>query len=303
VEGGATMTVWQSEGATLYLGDCLNVLPTLPDASVDAVITDPPYPHIKRDYGTWTEAEWWALIVEGVIPEVRRILKPTGSAVFILQPNSRKVGNMRGWLWEFMAWVCREWNMVQDVWWWNIAALPVGGAITHGLTRGSLKACVWAGAHNCYRDQLQVLWTESEHNKIQRKSKLSRTAEIRVGPAGRSVNYAKVTAAAVKRGGVTPYNVIPIPNCGPRSTGAITGHGAGTPLELAKWWTRYIVPPEGVVLDPFSGVATMGLAALAYGNQYIGIEQVSKYHETSQRRIEEVLAQARQPRLKGMEQP
>jgi site-specific DNA-methyltransferase (adenine-specific) len=30
-------------GATLYLGDTLHVLRTLPDASVDAVITDPPY--------------------------------------------------------------------------------------------------------------------------------------------------------------------------------------------------------------------------------------------------------------------
>jgi DNA modification methylase len=59
---------------TIVCGDCLDVLPTIPDASVDAVITDPPYPHIRRDYGTWTTEEWWALIVEGVVPEVRRIL-------------------------------------------------------------------------------------------------------------------------------------------------------------------------------------------------------------------------------------
>ena len=29
--------------ATLYQGDCLDVLKTLPDCSVDAVVTDPPY--------------------------------------------------------------------------------------------------------------------------------------------------------------------------------------------------------------------------------------------------------------------
>ena len=35
--------------ATLYLGDCLEILPTLP--KVDAVITDPPYPDwMERDY-------------------------------------------------------------------------------------------------------------------------------------------------------------------------------------------------------------------------------------------------------------
>lgn len=112
----------------LYNDNCINVLPTIASQSVDAVITDPPYPHIKRDYGKWTTEEWWELVVENVIPEVRRILKPTGSAVFILQPNSKHVGQMRGWLWEFMAWVCREWNIVQDAYWWNIAALPTTGA-------------------------------------------------------------------------------------------------------------------------------------------------------------------------------
>lgn len=34
---------YATEEVTLHLGDCLNVLPTLPDASVDAVICDPPY--------------------------------------------------------------------------------------------------------------------------------------------------------------------------------------------------------------------------------------------------------------------
>jgi len=38
------MTVfYESESVTLHLGDCLDVLPTLADASVDAIICDPPY--------------------------------------------------------------------------------------------------------------------------------------------------------------------------------------------------------------------------------------------------------------------
>jgi DNA modification methylase len=34
---------YQADGVTLHLGNCLDILPTLPDASVDAVVTDPPY--------------------------------------------------------------------------------------------------------------------------------------------------------------------------------------------------------------------------------------------------------------------
>lgn len=59
--------------ATLYLGDCLDVLRTLPDASVDSVVTDPPYGLAfmgKRwDYDV-PSVEIWA--------ECLRVLKPGG---------------------------------------------------------------------------------------------------------------------------------------------------------------------------------------------------------------------------------
>ncbi len=37
------MSVYEGHGVTLHHGDCLDVLRTLPDASVDSVVTDPPY--------------------------------------------------------------------------------------------------------------------------------------------------------------------------------------------------------------------------------------------------------------------
>ncbi len=110
----------------VHHNDCLDFLPTVPADSIDAVICDPPYPEIDRPYGRTTE-EAWADMMWALIPEVRRVLKPRGSAVFILQPSFRKLGSMRGWLWEFMARVVREWNMVQDVWWWNPCTMPGAG--------------------------------------------------------------------------------------------------------------------------------------------------------------------------------
>ena len=80
--------------------DCMDPevgLPSLPAGCVDAVITDPPYAEVARDYGRWTEDEW-AAMMHAVVGEVRRVLKPTGSAMFVLQPNSEKVGKMRPWL-------------------------------------------------------------------------------------------------------------------------------------------------------------------------------------------------------------
>ena len=37
---------------TLIHGDCRDELETIPSKSIDAIITDPPYPEVKREYGT-----------------------------------------------------------------------------------------------------------------------------------------------------------------------------------------------------------------------------------------------------------
>jgi len=254
---------------TLYHGDCLDILPTLEAGSVDAVVTDPPYPEIKRAYGKLTVPEWWDLMM-GVCSETRRILKPTGSAVFILQPNSERVGQMRGWLWEFMAWVCREWNMVQDVWWWNTTTLPTGvcNPRERGLLRESLKACVWCGAPHCHRSQQAVLWPESAVNTYRKTTKrFARSLTPSGQGAGTSARF-----VADERGGVTPFNVMPLPRGGGESSKQ-NGHSAGTPLKLADWWTRYICPPGGTVADWFMGSGTMGIAAIQNGCDFVGIEK------------------------------
>jgi DNA modification methylase len=53
MDGGSVRPTWTSDCGTvqLYLGDCLDVLPTLAPGSVDAVVTDPPY-SIENEFGT-----------------------------------------------------------------------------------------------------------------------------------------------------------------------------------------------------------------------------------------------------------
>jgi DNA modification methylase len=273
---------------TLHTGDCLNVLPTLPGEAFDLVFTDPPYPEIDRPYGRLTEAEWFDLI-RAVVPEVRRVLKPKGSAVFVLQPNSERVGRMRTWLWDFMAWVGREWGIVQDAWWWNTGALPVGGCGRRiGLLRASVKACVWAGAADCYRDQGAVLWEEADSSRAMRTTgRLLRRAKQRYSDrpgVGHLDNEARMAAAALERGGTTPYNLIPLPG---GSSANRAHHAGGTPLKLCSWWLRYLCPPGGAVLDPFAGSGTTGVAALKQGKTFVGIEKEPAYVEIARKRLVE----------------
>lgn len=104
------------EATTLLHGDCRKMLKTLPAASVDLVLADPPYPEVDREYGRLSEPDWHSLMRD-VVRECRRVLRPRGSMVVLLQPNYERVGRMRPWPWEFMGWAAREWNVVQDLYW------------------------------------------------------------------------------------------------------------------------------------------------------------------------------------------
>jgi DNA modification methylase len=280
----------------LILGDCLDVLPTLEAGSVDAVITDPPYPEISRPYGRMTEVEWHAMI-HALIPEVRRVLKPRGSAVFVLQPNSERVGRMRTWLWEFMAWVGKEWGIVQDVWWWNYTSPPtVHCQRMNGLMRPSVKACVWLGNPDCYRDQDAVLWDVSDYTVKQALRSVGRAWAPRLTASGHNVDDSRACQAPIDRGGSAPFNLIPISNGHSTDCAGLLGHGAGTPLALCSWWCSYLCPPGGTVLDPFSGSGTVGLAAQQHGCSYVGVEKMPEYHAIAQRRLSE----AQGPLFAGM---
>lgn len=268
----------------LHLGDCRDALPTLPAGTFDACICDPPYPEIDRPYGRLTEAEWFDLM-RAVVPEVRRLLKPCGSAVFVLQPNSRKVGSMRPWLWDFLAWLCREWNVVQDAYWWNHKAMPEAHSIQGRLLRPSLKTCVWCGPPDCYRDQRAVLWDESAEQKRRRAA--ARAGRIPF-PSGHGVDRMRIAATSESRGGVIPFNVFPAGGACEEESKRGGKHPAMTPLVLCDWWTRYLVPPGGAVLDPFAGSGTTGVAALRRGCTFVGIEKEPEYVEIARKRLAEV---------------
>ena len=86
-----------------------------------------------------------------------------------------------------------------------------------------------------------------------------------------------------RAGGTTPLNLFPLSNSVNKTT-----HGATTPLLLADWWVRYLTKPGDIVLDPFSGTGTMGVAALQSGRSYLGFETVEEYHLIAKGRLEKV---------------
>lgn len=62
-------------------------------------------------------------------------------------------------------------------------------------------------------------------------------------------------------------------------------HPTVKPVSLMRWLCRLVTPPGGVVLDPFAGTGTTGLAAMAEGFDAILIEREADYVADIHRRI------------------
>ena len=75
--------------AELWNGDCMDVMESLPDSSVDAIITDPPYFKVKGEAwdNQWKTAAGFLSWVDGLVVEFERILKPNGSLYFFASPQ------------------------------------------------------------------------------------------------------------------------------------------------------------------------------------------------------------------------
>lgn len=70
-------------------------------------------------------------------------------------------------------------------------------------------------------------------------------------------------------------------------------HPTEKPVELFKYLIKKVTDEGMAVLDPFMGAGTTGIAALAVGRKFVGIESEQKYFDLACRRIEAEVSQCR----------
>jgi site-specific DNA-methyltransferase (adenine-specific) len=244
-----TQPYWQHDRATLYAGDALAVLADLPPASVDAVITDPPYSsggllrgdragmaattkytysttrvryeegnfdftgdnRDQRGYGYWC-ALW--------LGECLRVTRPGGVCLLFADwrqlPVTTDALQAGGWVWRgIVPWV-------------KPAARPMAGRFT-----GQCEYVAWGSA----------------------------------GPM--PIDLADACLPGF-------YQAMPV-----RDREHLTQKPLSIMRELVK-----IVPDGGTVLDPFMGAATTGVAAVIEGRNFIGAELAPHYQRVARERVE-----------------
>lgn len=75
-----------------------------------------------------------------------------------------------------------------------------------------------------------------------------------------------------------------------KSAARLKQHCAAFPIELPNWAIQVYSKPDEIILDPFLGSGTTGVAAVNLNRRFIGIELEQKYFEIAEKRIADAVS-------------
>jgi site-specific DNA-methyltransferase (adenine-specific) len=75
------------------------------------------------------------------------------------------------------------------------------------------------------------------------------------------------------------------PRVSSKERGEYNDHPTPKPISLMRYLVDIYAPQAGVVLDPFMGSGSTGIATIQSGRAFVGIDQCEQYVEISERRI------------------
>jgi DNA modification methylase len=225
---------------TLHLGDARDHLRSVPDGSVDLLLTDPPYnlgrystgnmtfswrKEINNDVAAWDIAPFdpgdW-------LPEFRRVLAPHGNLMAFTSYNLlgrwHEVFDPVFDTFQFFAW--HKKNPVPSI------------RRSSFLNSVELVICCWNRGH---------AWNFSRQNEM--------------------------------------HNFIEAPICMGHERVKSPHHPTQKPLRVLEHLIRISSQPDALVLDPFMGVGSTGVAALKLGRRFIGMELDPAYYEAAETRL------------------
>ena len=259
-------------------GDSAEVLKTLPDNSIDLIVTSPPYADQRKStYGGISPdkyVEWFLPISEQLL----RVLKPSGT--FVLNIKEKVVEGERstyvmelilamrkqGWLWtEEFIWHKKnsypgKWpNRFRDAW--------------ERLLQFN-KSKIFA----MYQEEVMVPmgdWAKSRLKNLSDTDKRRDNSKVGSG-------FGKNISNWIDREKAYPTNVLHLATeCNNKK------HSAAFPEELPEWFIKLFTKEGDMVLDPFAGSGTTLFVAERMGRSAIGIEIMEDYYKMIKNQLEE----------------
>jgi site-specific DNA-methyltransferase (adenine-specific) len=251
-------------------GDSLELLARLPDESVDLVFADPPY-HLSNggftckggkrasvNKGGWDASQGLAAdhaFQLAWLREAQRALKPTGT---LWVSGTQHVIFSIGFALQELGY-----HLLNTVTWYKPNAAPnlACRMLTH-----STELVIWAAP----RRSKKLLHTFNYR-------------DMKAENGGKQMRDVwKLDYEVPEPGGSQVVWNLPTPA---KSEKVLGSHPTQKPLSLLDRIVRCASKPGDLVVDPFSGSGTTGVAAVGAGRRYIGFEREKEYVELSRLRI------------------
>jgi site-specific DNA-methyltransferase (cytosine-N4-specific) len=262
----------------------------LSEASIDLVITSPPFAlRRQKTYGNVEEAEY----VDWIKPfgkEVFRVLKQSGSFVLDLG-GAYRAGSPSRSLYNFRVLLtfCDEigFHLAEDFYWFNPAKLP---SPIEWVNKRKIRA----------KDSVNTIWwfSKSDFPKANvgkvlapysdRMQKLIKDPESFYKPKKRPSGHDISAGFGKDNGGAIPSNLLSIPNTDSNSSYlrlckrlGLESHPARFPLDLPAFFIKMLTDEGDLVLDVFGGSNTTGFAAEALRRNWFTFELNQEYLASS----------------------
>jgi len=282
---------YSTDWGAAYCADSLPWLRTIPEETVDLVITSPPYAlEFKKEYGNVAKAKY----VDWLRPfgvEIRRILKPEGSFVLNIG-GSYNPGSPTRSLYHFKAllMLCEEvdFYLAQECFWHNPAKLP-SPAEWVTVRRQRLKDAVeyvwWMSKTPFPKANNRNVLNEYSADM---KRLLKRGYKPKQRPSGHVItakfgqDHGGAIASSLIERGNNESNSEYIRTC---AEAGYKAHPARFPRALPEFFIKLLTDEGAVVVDPFGGSNMTGAVAESLRRRWLAAEIKSEYVVSSRVRF------------------
>ncbi len=267
----------------VYHGNSLEVMAAMKAASVDLVVTSPPFALTrKKEYGNEQEDEylrWFRAYAEAI----KRILKDSGSLVIDLG-GAWKPGFAVRSLYHFklLIMLCEEFgfHLAQEFYWWNPSKLPTPAEwvnIRRIRVKDAINTVWWLS---------KTEWPRASNRRVLQpyspsmQTLLAKGYKAKLRPSGHDISE----NFSVDNGAAIPPNLLAIPNTESNSAymrycieKGIKPHPARFPADLPEYFIRMLTDPGDFVFDPFAGSCVTGEVAERLARKWACAEIMQEY--------------------------
>ncbi len=275
--------VFRTPQGASYLGDAYELINGIPDGTVTAIITSPPYALTrKKEYGNPSQDEYVEWFMR-FAPAFRRVLTANGSLVIEIGGAWNRGKPTRSiYHFDLLVRLVKDekFHLAEEFFWFNKARMP-GPAVWVTVNRVRVKDAVtpiwWLSkSETPQADNREVL---RPYGKDMRK-----LFDVGYNRGRRPSGHVVGDGFEKDNGGAIPPNLIEVAHT--RSRGpyhehclrnGLKAHPARFPDEVPEFFLKFLTKPGDLVLDPFAGSNTTGGLAESLGRRWISFEVDADY--------------------------